>query len=165
MHSRQTLTPSSDEYLPLVQSRQTLTPIADEYLPLSHGTQSVSASLPSIAEYLPLVQSRQTPTPSSDEYLPITHRRHALTPVSSEYFPTAQSMQMLAEEAPTVAEYLLTTQLVQDVPASRLVEYLSVGQSWHALTPMAVPQGQSFLKEELQVDSPHVSWHALTPIA
>ncbi len=52
-------------------------------------------------------------------------------------------MQVLAEEAPTVAEYLPATQLVQvlDVLAPRVVEYVPMGHSWHALTANGVPNG------------------------
>ena len=49
-------------------------------------------------------------------------------------------MQVLAEEAPTVAEYLPATQLMQvlDVLAPRVVECLPMGHSWHTITPVAV---------------------------
>jgi hypothetical protein len=85
------------------------------------------------------------------EYLPAPHSWHALTPAVSEYFPAAQSVQVLFEEAPLGAECVPAAQAVQVVGPG-----ISESSSAHSPSMGAMPWASDIAFSFLLPEHAHV---------
>ena len=122
-----------------------------------------------MAVYLPAMQLVQPEAPAAAEYFPAAQSVQLLSP-SLEYAPAAQARQVLAEDALTVGENVPATQATQTV-ARAVSLYVPAGQGMQPEAPAATysPAAQAMQPEapgaayskEAQAVQPGMSARAL----
>ena len=100
-----------------------------------------------MAVYLPAMQLVQPEAPAAAEYFPAAQSVQLLSP-SLEYAPAAQARQVLAEDALTVGENVPATQATQTV-ARAVSLYVPAGQGMQPEAPAATysPAAQAMQPE------------------
>jgi hypothetical protein len=197
--------PTVEEYVPASHATQELSavaPVLVRYLPATHSMQMLAEEAPSVVEYLPAAQPVHKSLPISVLYVPAKHAEQ--TPPSDPVYPLLQrqwvaatlplgelecsghAAQVVAEAAPTAAEYASAAQSVHAAEPEPALYFPAIHSTQTSpLDTAVVPASQvqsvrradaggefEFTGQSSQVELPSADhppaehgWHVSTPVA